>query len=451
MTEKRDSTDVLLWLGGAVFAGVAVTWLVVSQPWSGSETLAPLATPTPRAAGAPDAAPEAADPRSEDAQLAGETDAATASGGAKEALDTGLDGTLDSPLRMAALAVKAGMLLEPEGYSAWSLYQQAVRAEPDNKDAREGLQDVADILINRAAVAMEQARIADATRLIETVRAVLPEHVQARRLAAELKMGERGSQPPPVPAQVAAAEPPPKPQATSPAQRSQPKPQLDKPELAPAPAPKLAKVEPAPQPAPRPRDGFADAAEAFDAALAAGRLLAPEDASARHYFLQMDALKPADPRTAAARKTLTALLLARADEAIDAVDTVGADVWLTQAEELGADQLLTEAARLQLDQRIIARDAARPIPVSELTLLRYVPPRYPSRAVDRDIEGWVDVEFTVGKEGQPRDITIVDASHERYFRKEAVNAVTEWEFEPHVLRGATVEQRTFARIAFKLQ
>jgi protein TonB len=61
------------------------------------------------------------------------------------------------------------------------------------------------------------------------------------------------------------------------------------------------------------------------------------------------------------------------------------------------------------------------------------------------------VEFTVGTNGQPEDITIVDASHTRFFRKAAVNAVSQWKFEPHIIRGETVAQRTFARISFKLQ
>ena len=86
-----------------------------------------------------------------------------------------------------------------------------------------------------------------------------------------------------------------------------------------------------------------------------------------------------------------------------------------------------------------------------MSVLKYVPPRYPSRAVDRELEGWVDVEFTVGKDGQPQSITVLDASHERYFRKEAVNAVEKWEFEPRVVRGTTVAQRTYARISFRLQ
>ena len=433
MTEKKDTTDILLWLGGAVFAGVALTWLVVSRPWSATQDLQPLATPDPAAFADRSAEPDAL--AAQDAGLSSERNADTTGGGTKEAaVAEPLPGTLDSPLRMADLALKAGMLLEPEGYSAWSLYQEALAVDPANSAARSGLQEVADILINRASVAVEQARTADATRLIDTVREVLPDHEQAARLASELNLGSPSGEPPAAPAAVAETAPKARPEPQD--EPAAPKPQLEQPKI--AAAPKLAKAQPKPKPKPKPvakppakrRDQFGDAAKAFDAALTDGKLLAPEDASARHYLLEMAELKPADERTVAARQALNEILLARADEAIEVLDTLAADVWLTQAEELGADVQLTESARRAMQQKLIAREAARPISVTELSVLKYVPPRYPNRAVERDMEGWVDVEFTVGTNGQPEDITIVDASHTRFFRKEAVNAVSQWEFEP---------------------
>ncbi len=33
-TSKKDSADLLLWLGALVIAGVGVSWLVITQPWS---------------------------------------------------------------------------------------------------------------------------------------------------------------------------------------------------------------------------------------------------------------------------------------------------------------------------------------------------------------------------------------------------------------------------------
>ncbi len=450
MTQKKDTTDILLWLGGAVFAGVGLTWLLVSQPWSATQDLPELAIADPAPLVAESAWTESAAALL--AELPGEMDADTVAGGTKEVWVTEpLSGILNSPLRTAELALKAGMLLEPEGYSAWSLFQQALAVDPANGAARSGLQEVADILLNRANVALEQARTADATRLIETVLHVLPDHERATRLANELSLGSASSEPPAAPTTLAEAVPniPAKPKT----QPAAPKPLLEQPKI--AAAPKLAKAQaqpkPVAKPAAKPRNLFGNAAKAFDAALSDGKLLAPEDASARHYLLQMAELKPDDERTVAARQVLNEILLARADEAIEVLDTLAADVWLTHAEDLGADPQLTESARRALRQKLIAREAARPISVTELAVLKYVPPRYPTRAVARDLEGWVDVEFTVGTTGQPEDITIVDASDTRFFRKAAVDAVSQWQFEPYRIRGETVAQRTFARISFKLQ
>jgi TonB family protein len=437
VTAEKDSTDILLWLGGAVLAGVALTWLIVSQPWADDADF----QPTQSLADADNTPASAASGSEPDEEL----DAQTTGGGTKAAAIDAPEAALDSPLRMAELAVRAGMLIEPEGYSAWALYQQALRQQPGNAAARDGLRAVADLLMNRASVAIEQSRTADARRLIETVRAVIPDHGGAARLADELNLDEPRDQPPAAAVQVADVK-------TSPARQRQvarPTAKLEKPTI--APTARVSKPAPKATPSKPVRNDYETAAKAFETALAAGKLLAPEDASARFQLLQMAQLRPDDDRTAAARKALTDRLLARAEESIQAVDTVGADVWLTQADQLGADPLRTASARLKLEQKIIDRDAARPIPVSELNVLNYVAPRYPPRAVARDIEGWVDVEFTVNLEGQPRDITILDASHDRYFRKEAVDAVSQWVFEPRVVRGSAVAQRTSARITFKLQ
>ncbi len=84
--------------------------------------------------------------------------------------------TLDNPLRMADLAFQAGMLVEPEEYSAWTLYRGVVKAEPSNADAVQGLNKVADELVRRGETALEQGRFDDARAVVERIRAALPAH-----------------------------------------------------------------------------------------------------------------------------------------------------------------------------------------------------------------------------------------------------------------------------------
>src|SRR5690606_36878518 len=114
--------------------------------------------------------------------------------GAALALAAGQTGRADletplehNPLRMAELAYEAGMLVEPEEYSAWGLYRRALEQDPDNEAARRGVEKVADELLRRARVAVEQGRFADAQAAIERVRSAIPAHPGANDLAFRIE------------------------------------------------------------------------------------------------------------------------------------------------------------------------------------------------------------------------------------------------------------------------
>ncbi len=405
----QESTDMLLRLAGLVFVGLAIAWLVVTQPWVSEE---------------PEAFEPALTTNSSPVDTAVEPEAV------EEGPRGELESTLDNPLRMAKLAFEAGMLLEPESLSAWSLYLKALKADPSDPDAQAGLTEVANSLMGRANVALEQDRLNDAARLVNLVLGELPGHFDAVELAkqvpAELLSGRKG--------RVADAD----------------KPKLETPKAAPIRQPKidtkpqLAKAEPK-------RDLMAEAATSFDEALAANRLLTPRDESARHYFQALLAEDAADERTTTAQRALFDRLMNRAAEATADSDEQAAQAWITAAEELDFNAEAIAAARESLEQRMISLATARPIPVSDLTLLDYTPPAYPERALDRDIEGWVDVEFTVTTDGTTTDAAVVNTSHDRYFKDEALAAVSQWQFEPREVRGQRVNQRTFTRLSFKLQ
>jgi protein TonB len=93
-------------------------------------------------------------------------------------------------------------------------------------------------------------------------------------------------------------------------------------------------------------------------------------------------------------------------------------------------------------------ESAKPVPASALKIATYVAPVYPQRADERNLEGWVDIEFTVGADGKTRNIVVTDASHESLFRREATEAVAKWQFEPKVFLGRAIEQTSYTRIRF---
>ena len=147
--QKRNRTnqsDLLLWVAGGAIAAVGVAWLVIMKPWADSDAGHQA---TRRARREPRDGRQHSRPRPD--APAADAPAAERDGG-----------TLDNPLRMAQLAYDAGMLVEPEEYSAWTLYSRVVKSEPNNADAVEGLTKVADDLVRRGETALEQGRFDDA-------------------------------------------------------------------------------------------------------------------------------------------------------------------------------------------------------------------------------------------------------------------------------------------------
>jgi TonB family protein len=408
MTQPRSNDvgkqgDLLLWVAGGVVAAVGIAWLVIMKPWAGgSADVAQTESPVVLATAA-------TPPPGEDELLAPEGDL----------------GTLDNPLHMAELAYQAGMLVEPEEYSAWTLYTRVVKAEPSNTAAVEGLTKVADDLVRRGETALEQGRFDDARATVERIRAALPAHAGAKTLGDKIWP------------------------ATGVASNSRDA-ETFKPEIpVQAPPPKVAPVEVAPQPAPKPAvDPVVEASQAFEQAMAASRLLTPTDQSAKHFVDVLVDENPNHDLTRKARERLSREFLSRAKQSLEALDTEAAGIWIDEAEAIGVDANGVRDARSGLIDQQVALESAKPLPASALKIATYVAPEYPDRANERRIEGWVDVEFTILRDGTTSEVAVANASHETYFRREAVAAVSQWKFEPRMFMNRAIEQRSYTRIRF---
>lgn len=70
-----------------------------------------------------------------------------------------------------------------------------------------------------------------------------------------------------------------------------------------------------------------------------------------------------------------------------------------------------------------------------------VPPDYPARAVNRGIEGWVLVEFTITGTGSVKDAKVVDSKPGTIFNDAAIKAISRWRYNPKVENGQPVERR----------
>jgi protein TonB len=147
---------------------------------------------------------------------------------------------------------------------------------------------------------------------------------------------------------------------------------------------------------------------------------------------------------------LTTELLDRSIQSIEALDTAAAQTWIDAAAELATDSARVAGAQTRLDDHLIALESKRLRPVTELTQLRHVSPEYPELALQRGVEGWVELEFVVDADGSTTDIEIVDAAHGDYFGDAAVSTVGQWRFEPVSYLGRPIPQRSFVRVAFRL-
>ncbi len=80
-----------------------------------------------------------------------------------------------------------------------------------------------------------------------------------------------------------------------------------------------------------------------------------------------------------------------------------------------------------------------------------VTPQYPSRASERGIEGWVEVEFTISKLGTVKEPTVINSHPSSIFDRSALKAIRKWKYNPKIEDGEPVERSGIkVRLKFNL-
>lgn len=378
MATDRQPGDRLLWLAAGGVGLMGLGWLVVEAPWSAAEP--------------PPVQPVAV-------MSAADISSVTVNAADRDAAD---------PLRMAQMALDAGMLVEPAQYSAWTLFGHIAAGEPENAAAQAGLDEVAALLLQRGNAALEQGRYDDASAITRTIVGRLPDHEGASALSARIAEATAPSLPPPDIGRV------------------------DEPERA------------------RPVDPIPELHSAFREALIANNVLRPEGRSAIDIVTEMVATAPDHELSIADRDMLITEMLDRSRQSIEALDSRAAQTWIDSAARLDPDPDRITEARERLTQHLIETESQKILPASELTQVRMTQPEFPRVPLEREIEGWVELEFFVTPDGATDGITIIDASHARYFREEAVAAVSQWRFEPVTFMGQPIAKKAVTRLEFVL-
>ncbi len=78
-----------------------------------------------------------------------------------------------------------------------------------------------------------------------------------------------------------------------------------------------------------------------------------------------------------------------------------------------------------------------------------IEPQYPPQAVQRGLEGWVTVQFTVAADGSVRDARVLRSSH-AVFEREALRAVLRFKYRPQIEAGRAVELGQTLTLRFSL-
>jgi TonB family protein len=183
-----------------------------------------------------------------------------------------------------------------------------------------------------------------------------------------------------------------------------------------------------------------------------GQLLEPPGDNA---FDALQAAFAEDSFSAAAQaeqQRLSFALLENTRTALAVNDIDRADVLASRAEEISPGMLQTRALREQIGiAREQREEATSVIQAASLPRRRDVPAIYPREALLNEVEGWVDLEFTISAEGVPSDIKVKAAEPARMFEFAASQALRQWRFEPILRDGTPRARRATLRMEFKLK
>ena len=189
--------------------------------------------------------------------------------------------------------------------------------------------------------------------------------------------------------------------------------------------------------------------QSFNGALAGGRLLQPADASAKSYLFELIQTDAANPAVASARQALGKAYLAELRGALSRGDIAAADAWLLEARTISFVSADLNAAESELSAaRLKAAERSSVVGANKLPRVHYEPPKFPSSTRNREIDGWVELEFTVLTDGTTSNIVVTNSNPRRTFDSAAINAVAKWRYQPVMRDGKAVEQRAAVRIRF---
>jgi protein TonB len=183
-----------------------------------------------------------------------------------------------------------------------------------------------------------------------------------------------------------------------------------------------------------------------------GQLLTPANDSAYAYLEALERLDTGGPVYRTAQTSLANALLTQARGELQRGDLAATERNLNAARDVGVDALELAAVSNELaETRERERLANSVVGVGTLKRTRYVEPVYPDGAREKNVTGWVDLEFVVMRNGGVAEVRVTGASPAGVFDAAAAAALARWRFAPVLRAGEPVEQRARLRMRFSLE
>jgi TonB family protein len=183
--------------------------------------------------------------------------------------------------------------------------------------------------------------------------------------------------------------------------------------------------------------------------LSQGKVTEPDNDSALFYVNQLRATDPKNSALPRLSSAVQAQILGQARAAFDAAQPARAEALLQMAAGLGASADLT-ALNQRLAQAKLASAGPQEVSEGDLTKVRGIELDYPSGALSKGVEGWVNVSYMVTAEGKVTGVKVLDSSPAGVFDAAATRAVSRVRYKPPLQGGKPVAVTTKLRIAFRL-
>ena len=382
----------------------------------------------------------------------------------------------DPVLSRARAAYAAGRYESPPGRNALDLYAAVLLSNPDQPEAREGLDATVARVADSARAASASGDADEAMRLLARLQDVAPQMPDVGGLEAELaSLPAQGGRPsrssgialsagPPVPASaqppgrssgIALSAGPPVPAAAQPPGRSS--------------GIALSAGPPVPAAAQPPgrSSGIASSAgppvpaSAQPPGRSSGIALSAATSTAVPSS-RNDADLPV-PVTRLPRATATPKPKATQPRVVQS-DPLAPRI--ANSDELRLRELALREASAKLrsprasgpvaptggtaQSTVAARTAVEAPADDELGRVRVVEPVYPPQAMRDRVEGWVLLEFTITENGSVRDIVVIDSQPGGVFDAAAAEALAGWKYRPRITDGRPVAHRSNVTMRFDL-